>query len=183
MTDIRDIMDHYKEVRDRLRRPPNAVPDPGINLPRPQRAAPPPSPLPFTPFRRTDLTLSSTLEFAALEFNISVKDIRSRRRTPAISRPRQIAIWIAARNHVQTLSGIGRYLGMHHTTVMHSRKAIDQLIGENEPMRQRILDLETRILAHFNRPTFPAISKPHLGTEKAEGVAAVGQIPPVDSGS
>ena len=164
MSGIRDIMANYKEVRDRLRRPPNAVPDPGINLPRPQRA---PSLTPpvrlvidsaaFVPFKRTDLTFSSTLEFAALEFNITVKDIRSRRRHSAFTRPRQIAIWIAARHHVQTLAGIGRYLGMHHTTVMYSRKYIDRLMAEDDRLRQRIIELEAKILANHPKPTIPRI--------------------------
>src|SRR5216684_1375397 len=101
-------MANYKEVRDRLRRPPNAVPDPGIHLKTVKGYKTTPEPpvqlvinsTAFVPFKRTDLTFSSTLEFAAAEFNISFKDIRSRRRHSAIARPRQIAIWIAIRNHI-----------------------------------------------------------------------------------
>jgi hypothetical protein len=136
----------------------------------------------FAPFRRTDLTFSSTLEFAAIEFNISVKDIRSRRRHAAFTRPRQIAIWLAARHHVQTLTGIGRYLGMHHTTVMYSRKTIDRLMVEDDRMRQRVLDLEAKLLANFPRPAFPCQREPHLGSKSGERHETIRKISTVDSG-
>ncbi len=196
-------MANYKEVRDRLRRPPNAVPDPGINLRKgreplavretaPEPPVRPAVPLSlrdrlvidstaFVPFKRTDLTFSSTLEFTAVEFNISIKDIRSRRRHTAFTRPRQIAIWIAARHHVQTLAGIGRYLGMHHTTVMYSRKYIDRLMAEDGRLRQRILNLEAKLLANFPRPAFSCQRKPHLGSESGERHETVRKISSVDS--
>lgn len=193
MSEIRDIMGRYKEVRDRLRRPPNAVPDTGINLRRGReppevRETVPEPPVQliveakaFEPFRRTDLTFSSTLEFAAKEFSITLKDIRSRRRHHTIARPRQIAIWIAIKNHIQTISWIGRYLGMHHTTIMHSRKAIDLLVAEDATMRQRIIDLETKILAAYPRTPIPTLRKPLLGgpAQPKDGNSGQNAIPKI----
>src|SRR5712671_5115907 len=145
MNNIRTIMENYKEVRNRLRRPPNAVPDTGINLRRAPETAPPaplivleppPKPVepnhpPFIPFRRTDLTFSSMLQFAAKEFNISGKDIRSRQRRQEISLPRQIAIYLAAKNHLQSLAGMGRYLKMDHTTMIHAKQKITALMASD----------------------------------------------------
>src|SRR5882724_820568 len=175
---IRAIMENYKEVRNRLRRPPNAVPDTGINLrrvpetppPEPLIALePPPKPVapnhpPFIPFRRTDLTFSSTLQFAAKEFNITGKDIRSRSRIQQISLPRQIAIYLAAKNHLNSLAGMGRYLKMDHTTMIHAKQRITSLMASDDILRDRILKLEATILAAFNRSrtSFPALGQPLL---------------------
>jgi len=197
MNNIRTIMENYKEVRNRLRRPPNAVPDTGINLRRaPETPAPEPlivlepSPKPvvpnhppFIPFRRTDLTFSSTLQFAAKEFNITGQQIRSRCRTQDISLPRQIAIYLSAKNHLQSLAGMGRYLKMDHTTMIHAKQRITSLMASDDSLRDRILALETKILAAFDRIAVPAINKPHLGSEETSGNAKVGQVPPVDTGS
>src|SRR5882757_7087274 len=107
MTDIRVIMENYKEVRNRLRRPPHAAPDLGIDLrgrktptaplfperiiALPEPIEPKPKPV-YKPFRRTDLTFSSTLRFTAYEFHLTDEAIRSRSRIQSISLPRQVAV-------------------------------------------------------------------------------------------
>src|SRR5882672_1928215 len=148
MNDIRAIMENYKEVRNRLRRPPHAAPDSGINLRGRNKpivplfqeriiapsepAVPKPPPPPYKPFRRTDLTFSSTLRFPAYEFNITDAAIRSRSRVPSISLPRQVAIWLAAKNHLNSLAGMGRYLQMDHSTMIHARKKIKRLMASDD---------------------------------------------------
>jgi len=110
----------------------------------------PPKPV-YAPFRRTDLTFSSTLQFAAKEFHITGQQIRSRSRIQQISLPRQIAIYLAAKNHLQSLAGMGRYLKMDHTTMIHAKQRITSLMASDDSLRDRILALETRILAAFSR--------------------------------
>ena len=192
MTDIRTIMENYKEVRNRLRRPSHAVPDIGIDLHR-QKASPhlepEPEPMPvrerppYIPFRRTDLTFSSTLRFAAVEWNITTDDIKSRKRSQEFCLPRQVAIWLAAHNHLQTLAGMGRYLKMDHTTMIHARDKITSLMASDATLRDRILKLEATILAAFDRVTLSPQHKPHLGSKEAEGHEAVRKVPCVDKGS
>ncbi len=195
--DIRQIMTNCKQAHDRLRRPPNAVPDTGINLRRqsvesqiadPLKAIAVPDKSPqnlpsFTPFRRTDLTFSSTLQFTAREFHITTDDIRSRERRQEISLPRQIAIWLAAKNRLNTLAGMGRYLHMDHSTMVHARNRVTSLMASDDTLRQRVLALEARILAAFHRTTVPAKHQSHLDPEQVKGHETVGQVPPVDTGS
>ncbi len=109
MIEARALSQHYKEVRERLRNPPNAVPDTGINLPRSESAPRTESPSPiakkfhqidspsYIPFRLQGLTFCSTLEFAAKEYGLSFKEIRAHSRCYRLSRPRQIAIYLAAK--------------------------------------------------------------------------------------
>src|SRR5882724_1253011 len=193
---IRAIMENYKEVRNRLRRPPNAVPDTGINLKRqkpPLSSEPPPIqieppriepslpdlPL-FVPFRRTDLTFSSTLQFAAKEFNISGQQIRSRSRIQQISLPRQVAIYLAAKNHLQSLAGMGRYLKMDHTTMIHAKQRITSLMASDDSLRGRVLALEAKILAAFDRIAVPAQHEPHLAGQENGGCLPIPAISSVD---
>lgn len=198
MTDIRIIMENYKEVRTRLRQSPHALPDAGIDLRGRKKPTVPlfperiiafaeptiPKPKPvYKPFRRTDLTFSSTLRFTAYEFHLTDAAIRSRSRIQSISLPRQVAVYLASKNNLQSLAGMGRYLHMDHTTMIHAKQKITALMASDATLRDRILALEARILAAFSRITVPAIRQPHLGSEEAEGHATVGQISPVDKGS
>src|SRR6266852_856110 len=161
-------MDNCKAIRERLRRPPNAVPDTGIDLRRGRATAAPPQTEPeqsiqplldwpkIIPFRRTDLTFSNTLAFISAEFNITPQDIRKHKRTRDVSTPRQIAIWLTYRNKVNSLAGMGKYLDMDHTTMIHARNKVQEWFDGSSLFRQYILPLEARLLANFNRTPIPA---------------------------
>lgn len=196
MIAARELAGHYRAIRARLRNPPNAVPDKGINLKKP-----PPTeeskeaevlipvteavidfPPDFSPFKRKDLTFSSTLDFSAKEFGLSPKEIRAHTRIQAVLLPRQIAVWIAWKYRLNSLSSMGNYLDMDHTTMIHARNKIDRLIDQDDTLRQRIFSLEDRLLAAFPRTTLPAQCQPHLGSKKTKGNEEVRPLPTVDSG-
>ncbi len=109
----------------------------------------------FSPFKRKDLTFSSTLDFTAKEFGITPKDIRQHTRVQTISLPRQVAVWIAYRNKLNSLSGMGHYLHMDHTTMIHARDKISLLIEKDDKLKQRVLSMEEKLLANYNRLTVP----------------------------
>ena len=169
MNEIRAILEHYKEVRERLRNPPNAVPDTGINLRRsreepsePSLPAIPIEPNPVIdspshiPFRRPDLTFCSTLEFAAREYGLSFHEIRSHSREYRLSRPRQIAIYLAARHSKQTGAAMARYLGIDHTTIKNAIVRVPQLMDKSDILRQRVNSIERKLLAAYPGTTVPA---------------------------
>lgn len=186
MSQVSELMEHYREVRARLRTPANAVADIGIDLHRPSPHVTPlfnprhtpisprhtPKPPPTAeapkilapkvikyptviPFRRTDLTFSSVLELVADDFNISLHEIRTRRGHKKAALPRQVAIWITYQQKIQNLSGMGRYLKMDHTTIIHGRERIDEMMVHDAALRQRILLLEEKLLAAFHRTPIP----------------------------
>jgi hypothetical protein len=193
MSETQALIKHYQAVRDRLRNPPNAVPDSGINLRRGKeppitiKTRPPKPVLPaidwsqVVPFKRIDLTLSSTLEFAAKEFDVHPDDLYKRTRRVQIALPRQVAIWLACRHTVHSLSAMGRYLGMDHTTILHSKRKIAKRMSENDTFRDRILALEEKLIAAYSGVAVPAECEPHLGSEEAKGDAEVGRVSAVDS--
>lgn len=186
-SNAKSLMEHYREVRARLRTPPNAVPDTGIDLMRGRRPEPPLE-IDFSnivPFKRRDLTFSGSLEFTATEFGITPEQIRQHSRCKLVALPRQIAIYLTAKNTKQSLMSMGRYLGMDHTTILHARSKVGKMVERSPLCAAYIMSLEERLLAAFNRANVPAISKPYLGCptkpkDRNSGKNAIPGISPVD---
>lgn len=80
-------------------------------------------------------------------FNISKSDLVSQRRTRAIVRPRQIAMYLCKTMTPRSLPEIGkRFGGRDHTTVIHAVQKVEQLMSEDNSfsddveLLQRLLD-------------------------------------------
>lgn len=68
----------------------------------------------------------------ANHFSISKSDLVSQRRTRAIVRPRQIAMYLCKTMTPRSLPEIGkRFGGRDHTTVIHAVNKVEQLMGED----------------------------------------------------
>ena len=168
MIEARTLAEHYRKIRERLRNPPNAVPDTGINL-RKSKSEPQIESTPaiaqdshptddspsYVPFRRPDLTFCSTLEFAAREYGLSFHEIRSHSREYRLSRPRQIAIYLAARHSKQTGTAMARYLGMDHTTIKNAISRIPRLMVKDDILRRHVATIEEKLLAAYPGITVP----------------------------
>ena len=60
--------------------------------------------------------------------NIRITDMHSARRSRAVARPRQVAMYLAKQLTARSLPEIGRkFGGRDHTTVMHAVKKVDEL--------------------------------------------------------
>ena len=80
------------------------------------------------------ITIEDIQKKVAGHFNIKVSDMHSARRSVAIARPRQVAMYLAKKLTTKSLPEIGRkFGGKDHTTVMHAVKRIDELArGDKE---------------------------------------------------
>ncbi|MEM8839503.1 MAG: helix-turn-helix domain-containing protein [Pseudomonadota bacterium] len=66
----------------------------------------------------------------ASHFNISKADLVSQRRTRAIVRPRQIAMFLCKTMTPRSLPEIGkRFGGRDHTTVIHAVQKVEELMA------------------------------------------------------
>jgi len=66
----------------------------------------------------------------AAHYNIKVSDMHSARRSRAVARPRQVAMYLSKKFTSRSLPEIGRkFGGKDHTTVMHAVKRIDELMA------------------------------------------------------
>ena len=72
-------------------------------------------------------------------FNVSKHDLLSARRTRAIVRPRQIAMYLAKTMTPRSFPEIGkRFGGWYHTTVLHAVRKVEELASADETLAQEI---------------------------------------------
>jgi chromosomal replication initiator protein len=82
----------------------------------------------------------------ATYFNISLAELRAKRRNRAVVVPRQIAMYLSRQLTNRSLPEIGNaFGGKDHTTVLHSCKKIESELGESVDMRTLIERLTTTI--------------------------------------
>lgn len=93
------------------------------------------------------VTIEEIQKRVAAHFNIRVAEMHSARRSRAVARPRQIAMYLAKQLTQRSLPDIGRkFGGRDHTTVMHAVKKVDELraadrhFDEDVDMLRRMLE-------------------------------------------
>ncbi len=92
------------------------------------------------------ITIDDIQKKVAGHFNIKVADMHSARRSVAIARPRQIAMYLSKKLTSKSLPEIGRkFGGKDHTTVMHAVKRIDEL-SKKDPEFAEDVELLMRML-------------------------------------
>ncbi|NMM44885.1 chromosomal replication initiator protein DnaA [Rhodospirillaceae bacterium KN72] len=73
-------------------------------------------------------TIEEIQKRVAEHYNIKVSEMHSARRSRAVARPRQVAMYLAKQLTARSLPEIGRkFGGRDHTTVMHAVKKVDEL--------------------------------------------------------
>ncbi len=94
------------------------------------------------------INIDMILKEVALFFEISVADIKSKKRSRNVILPRQVCMFLARKLTTLSLPEIGAaFGGKDHTTVMHSCKKIDRDIAQNADLKNTIEKLLT-LLQH-----------------------------------
>ncbi len=76
------------------------------------------------------VTIEDIQKRVAEHFNIKLSEMSSARRSRAVARPRQVAMYLAKQLTARSLPEIGRkFGGRDHTTVMHAVRKVDELRG------------------------------------------------------
>jgi chromosomal replication initiator protein len=92
------------------------------------------------------ITIDEIQRQVAAHYNIRLADMASARRSRAIARPRQIAMYLAKQLTPRSLPEIGRkFGGRDHTTVMHAVKVIEDMKGADAAFAEDV-DLLRRML-------------------------------------
>ena len=82
----------------------------------------------------------------ANHYNIKVSDMHSARRSRAVARPRQVAMYLSKKFTPKSLPEIGRkFGGKDHTTVMHAVKRIDELMAADHEFAKDVELLSRRL--------------------------------------
>jgi hypothetical protein len=79
------------------------------------------------------ITVRRVLEVTARHFGTTVDSLLSERRMQSLSRPRQIAMFVARKVTGRSLPFIGRRMGdRDHTTILRGRRAVQSLIDSSD---------------------------------------------------
>lgn len=92
------------------------------------------------------ITIEDIQKQVAAHYNIKLAEMHSARRSRAVARPRQVAMFLCKRLTSKSLPEIGRrFGGKDHTTVMHAVKKVEELCKMDHEFAQDV-DLLTRML-------------------------------------
>ena len=85
------------------------------------------------------ITLDQIHKMISEYFKISPSDLFSKKRSKAIVRPRQTAMWLAREMTNHSLPEIGQYYGgRDHTTVLHACRLINQLKEQDDQFKHQL---------------------------------------------
>ncbi|MBU0725560.1 MAG: chromosomal replication initiator protein DnaA [Alphaproteobacteria bacterium] len=85
------------------------------------------------------VTIEEIQKRVAEHFNIRIADMHSARRSRAVARPRQVAMYLAKQLTARSLPEIGRkFGGRDHTTVMHAVKKVDELRAADQSFAEDV---------------------------------------------
>ncbi|MAM68012.1 MAG: chromosomal replication initiator protein DnaA [Rhodospirillaceae bacterium] len=92
------------------------------------------------------ITIEEIQKRVAEHFNIRLADMHSARRSRAVARPRQVAMYLSKQLTSRSLPEIGRkFGGRDHTTVMHAVKKVEELRSTDSTFAEDV-DLLRRML-------------------------------------
>lgn len=180
-----------KEIRQRLRYPPNAVPDCGIDLTRKSSAAPEePPPQPEAPsitrirvrvfIEKPTLRFSTIMAVVAQYYGLTIEQLCSSSRSANITMARHISVYLGDKLLGRSLCAMGRDINRDHTSVLNGRRRIIKLVFNN-PQVAETIDIITAKLGFYARhnrsPALAALSKSYLAAEeiRLQGQAGVSQ--------
>lgn len=88
------------------------------------------------------LSIETIIRVVSNYFNVSIYDIKGKKKTKSLVQPRQIAMYIARTLCEYSTSEIGsEFGGKDHTTVMHAHQRIAGMIKTDEAMNQTVQKL------------------------------------------
>ena len=176
MSETVELMRNYKEIRDRLRRPANAVEDKGISLKRiplnkEQKQNTPKSKevlddvigdilspvlrcrvsvfeIPRSPLEKRSIKIPEIIKAVCGYFQTTHEVITGKCREARPCLIRHVTFYLAWTHTELSLPEIGRRLGgRDHSTVLNGRNKIMELLLVNEPLAQAVKAIEASLLA------------------------------------
>lgn len=166
MSYTKEVRQKAKEIRNRLRRPPNAVYDPGINITRnssgvrggqipasiPQEAPKPLQPPKVDPQVVLPLTFDRIIHTVTNHYGLAPESVKTPSRRRDISHARWIAVYLGAKLlKNRTLASMARELEKDHSSILHAKSEMTKYINHNKALQHVVNSLEEVVLAeHHN---------------------------------
>ena len=97
------------------------------------------------------VTIEEIQKRVAEHFNIRLSDMHSARRSRAVARPRQVAMYLAKQLTTRSLPEIGRkFGGRDHTTVIYGCEKIGEEINADSRLRQEVVTIRDKLYQSNN---------------------------------
>lgn len=159
MSEMSQLISNYNKIRDRLRYPPNAVLDDGIDL---KRKRIPKSVVAECAVDKTAIVVNITevkrpvservglrltdIERAVCEhFKITNVTLHTRRRSKEYVYPRHILWYLACKHTTLSLPIIGRKHNYDHSTILHARDKISEMVLVDQRTTNIVKRLESML--------------------------------------
>jgi len=95
-----------------------------------------------------EITIDRIIEVVCAHFGLDFERFNSTERTREIAQARQIAMYLAKQHTKAPLTTIGASIGgRNHATVLHSCKAVSNLIETDKAFRQQVEEIEKKVMA------------------------------------
>ena len=102
----------------------------------------------YVQFNQKEVTIDSILEEVCSGSGIDFARLQSSERTREVAQARQVAMYLAKKHTNQPLTAIGAAIGgRNHATVLHSCKAVTNLLETDKAFRHQVEEIEKAILA------------------------------------
>ena len=122
-------------------------------------------------------------KLVASRYNVSRSDILSERRTAAVVRPRQIAMYLSKVLTLRSLPEIGRrFGGRDHTTVLHAVRKIEKAIGEDHALSDEVELLKRMLQEWAGSSVGRVVSVGRVAASSAAGSCLSDRKPRLTSG-
>lgn len=139
-----------REIRHRLRFPPNAVKDTGFDITKKSSGikgweVEKPIPLPPKPARAVaaeeyhrpwPLTLNMVVNAVATHYGVCPDDLKGSTRLRRVSHARRMVIYLGIKLlKNRTMNSMATELNKHHTTILYARDEMERIMPNSAPLR------------------------------------------------
>ena len=101
----------------------------------------------FINYNSKAINIESIQNIVAAHFNLDIQEMLSAKRSRSLARPRQIAMYLTKQYTTNSLPEIGRkFSNRDHTTVIHAVKKIEELIKNNNEIKQNVGEIKKKLL-------------------------------------
>jgi chromosomal replication initiator protein len=95
-----------------------------------------------------DISLEAVIDAVCRHFGIRVSEIKSKKRSSSILKPRQAAMYLARKVTQASLPEIGKVFGgKDHTTVMHAVRVVEKMLEKDEKLKGAIEAIEREVFS------------------------------------
>ena len=92
-----------------------------------------------------NISIDKIMEIVANYYDLTVLDIRGKKRTQSIAIARQIAMYLSTQYTRLSTNQIGKYFNKEHATIIHAANKIKKCMNDDKKLKSEVINIENRI--------------------------------------